>query len=110
MPREVKLKNGTKITVGPSWVVTTLPNGMVVHAHTDESSEHMAKELGYKTVEELTICHDILHSLLMDWLNMPYSYSLMNAAGCEVDQHISNYEEEAVLAIHRILNSVENRT
>lgn len=97
-----KLNNGTVATMGESWCHTVLPNGCEVHAHPDEESPRMARELGYgDDVAALSRSHDWLHSLLCDALGLPYSYSLMLAAGCEVDKRLADLEEAAVLATQR---------
>lgn len=96
---------------GPSFCVTTLPNGKEVHAHPDQDSSDMADRLGYGSdVAAMTREHDALHSQLMDWLGQPYSYSLMIAAGEPVDWTISNYEEAAVLAIQKLKQALKNRS
>src|SRR5690349_7530738 len=71
-----RLANGTEVCAGPSWCVTKLPCGDEVHAHPNEQSKDMAKLLGYNDDALLTREHDALHSILMDWLGQPYSYSL----------------------------------
>ena len=107
-----ELSNGTRISVGADFCVTTLPNGDEVHAHPNDESLHMARELGYgDDVAALTREHDALHSRLMDWLGQPYSYSLMRAAGHEkTDWGIAVYEEKAVLAIQQLMNEIKNKS
>lgn len=98
-----ELSNGTKLQVCQTWVITRLPNGQEVHAHPREDQADTAMELGYGTdIEAMTRDHDPLHSRLMDWLKAPYSYSLMLAAGCDVDRHIAGLEEEAVMAVQKL--------
>lgn len=94
------LANGTIVNIGPSWVHTILPNGRDVHAHPDADSARMARRLGYgRDVAALTRDHDALHAMLTAWLGMPFSYSLMLAAGCDVCPAMAALEEEAVLAV-----------
>lgn len=105
--RETILSNGTWIVVGPDWVMTRLPNGRVVNAAPEPRSLEMAHRLGYgDDVAALTRDHDTLHSLLTSALGFPYSFSLMQAAGCEVDPHIAAVEEDAVLTCQRLRQAV----
>lgn len=98
-----ELSNGTKISIGPKWAITRLPNGAEVHAHPREDQADTAMELGYGTdIEAMTRDHDPLHSRLMDFLKAPYSYSLMLAAGCDVDPRIAALEEAAVMAVQKL--------
>ena len=106
-----KLSNGTLIVQGPYFCVTTLPNGKEVHAHPNFESAEMANKLGYgDDVASMTREHDALHSQLMDWLGQPYSYSLMQAAGENVDWEIANYEEAAALAVQRLKQALKNKS
>lgn len=107
-----KLSNGTLLVQGPDFCVTTLPNGAKVHAHINLDTLAMAQELGFgNNAAALTREHDSLHSRLMDWLGQPYSYSLMRAAGYEdIDWGIASLEEEAVLAIQKLLNEIKNKS
>lgn len=104
------LGNGTDILIGPDWVVTTLPNGMLVHARPNDDSPRMARRLGYGTdVAAMTRDHDPLHSALSDWLGMPFSYSLMQAAGCDVCPALAALEENAVLAVQELKTRWDRR-
>jgi hypothetical protein len=104
----LQLRNGTHITVGPSWAVTRLPNGKELHAHPDENSAEAAERLGYgDDVEALTRDHDPLHSRLCDWLGMPHSFSLMHAAGCDADLRLVQLEEDAVIAVQKFKRAWE---
>ena len=94
------LANGTRITIGPSWAVVTLPGGQQVHAHPNAQSAEMALRLGYGAdVAAMTRDHDPLHAMLTDWLGLPYSLSLARAAGIEVSPRLALLEERAVLAV-----------
>jgi len=96
---------------GPNFCVTTLPNGTEVHAHPNMDTPEMADRLGYgDDVDGLTRDHDALHSVLMDWLGAPYSYSLMRAANpkSSVSWEIANLEEEAVLAVQKLKQALKN--
>jgi hypothetical protein len=102
----IRLNNGTQIVVGDGWSVVKLPCGHEVHARPNERTPEMAKKLGYgegeDAVKRLTEQHDPLHARLTDWLGMPFSYSLMQAAGDPVDQHIADLEEAAVLSVQEL--------
>lgn len=107
---EETLSNGTRIKVGPSWVVITLPNGREVHAHPDDESHHMALLLGYgDDVAAMTRDHDPLHARLTAMLGLPYSLSLMTAAGCEVPEDLTFAEESLVLSAQRFLQECRAR-
>lgn len=102
----IKLPNGVDVHIGPYWCITHLPNGKIVHAHPTGKANF--KALGYDSEEQLTREHDLLHSKLMAWLGAPYSYSLMQAAGCEVDSNIAAYEEDVILKLHVLMNALKN--
>jgi hypothetical protein len=104
----VNLSNGVGVRIGPNWCVTHLPNGKEVHAHPTGTADF--KGLGYNDEDTLTREHDLLHSKLMNWLGAPYSYSLMQAAGCSIDPNISAYEEDAVLKLHILMNALKNNS
>ncbi len=94
------LANGTRFTVGADWVRTVLPTGAEVHACPEKDSARMARLLGYGTdIAAMTRDHDPLHSMLTDWLGMPWSYSLMQASGADVCPQLASLEETAVLAV-----------
>lgn len=96
------LRNGTRIVIGPSWTVVTLPDGREVHAHPNPDSPRMALALGFGgDVAALTRDHDPTHARLTDWLGLPYSLSLMAAAGGRAIDELTGLEEEAVLAVQR---------
>ena len=77
-----------------------LSNGTEVFAGPEDRSPEMARRLGYGSdVDAMTRDHDPLHARLTDWLGMPFSYSLMEAAGCDVDPKLAILEEAAVLAV-----------
>lgn len=103
--REYRFRNGTRVTVGPCWTVTTLPTGETVHAHPDGSEEQAetARRLGYPDVCSLTREHDLTHSWLADVLGLPASFSLSQAAGLPTDPELAGIEEDAVLALQRFI-------
>ena len=104
------LANGTRITIGPDWVRTVLPTGAEVHASYDPDSPRMARRLGYgDDWEAMTREHDPLHSRLCDFLGMPFSYSLMQAAGADVCPQLAALEEDAVLAVQEFHARWERR-
>ena len=105
MVREIAFSNGTRVAIGPSWSVTTLPTGEKVHAHPDgtEAQAQTAVVLGYADTAAMTQDHDALHSWLSDALGLPASISLSQAAGRPVDGALAGLEEKAVLAIQAFM-------
>ena len=102
------LANGTRIERGRGWCCVTLPNGKAVHARPDADSPRMAEALGYGAdVDRMTHDHDALHALLTDWLGLPYSFSLMAAAGEPIDPALAAEEEAAVLALQRFVRAAD---
>lgn len=103
----LRFNNGTLVVIGAAWSVVTLPSGREVHAHPQHSAEQAetAQHLGYGTdVDAMTRDHDLLHVSLTDWLGLPQSFSLAEAAGCEnTDHHLADLEERAVLAVQRLM-------
>lgn len=101
-------KNGTVVKVGEDHVVTILPNGTEVTAIPNRESPKMAKRLGYgKDVNAMTRDHDPLHSWLCDRLGMPHSFSLMQAAGFDVNARLAGLEEDAVLSVQKFKRAWE---
>lgn len=97
------LSNGTKVRTDADWCLTILPGGIEVHAHPGAESAEMAERLGYgDDVSAMTREHDALHATLTDFLGMPHSFSLMQAAGEDVDATIAALEEAAVLAVQEL--------
>lgn len=93
--------------VGPYWLITTLPDGQQVPASPRSDSGPIARRLGYgEDVAALTRDHDLLHSLLADWLGQPYSHSLAQAAGLPADSAVAALEEDVVLALQRYINAL----
>ena len=93
-------------TVGNTYVLTRLPNGDIVRAHTnyDEESVARAHSLGYNgDVEAMTRDHDPLHTRIAAALGLKESYALRAAYNGE-DSEIAGLEEEVVLAAQRLLN------
>ncbi|MFL6864048.1 MAG: hypothetical protein ACJ8DZ_13725 [Allosphingosinicella sp.] len=104
------LPNGTRVVVGPSWAVVTLPDGREVHAHPGPGSADMARRLGYgDDVAAMTRDHDPLHARLTALLGMPRSLSLSVAAGGNEPGDLVALEEEAVLAAQRLLQACRAR-
>lgn len=99
--------NGTRVVIGPTWSVVTLPSGHEVHAHPQRTPEqdHTAQRLGYGAdVEAMTRDHDLLHVSLTDWLGLPHSFSLATAADLpSVHPDLAHLEEAAVLAVQRFM-------
>lgn len=93
----MKLRNGTELRIYETWVETDLPDGRTIYAVPREDQIEIASELGYEgDVVALTLDHDPLHSLLCDWLGLPYSYAL-----AEPGTELAGLEEEAVLAVQK---------
>jgi len=106
MNREIAFSNGTRVVIGPSWAVTTLPSGRELHAHPDgsEAQAGTARKLGYgDDVAALTREHDLIHSALCDWLGLPASYALSEAAGEPSDPTLAELEERAVMAVQAFI-------
>lgn len=97
------LANGTRIEIGPDWVRTTLPCGSIVHARPNGDSAVMARKLGYGSdVAALTRDHDPLHAIVTDAIGLPFSFSLMRAAGQPVPDECVWLEEAAILKLQRM--------
>jgi hypothetical protein len=102
----IRLSNGTRIDTGPDWACVTLPNGREIHARPNDESAGMASRLGYgRDVAAMTREHDPLHARLTDMLGLPYSVSLMTAAGCLPESELAGLEEDAVLAVQIFLQA-----
>ena len=106
--RVIRCRNGTVVRIFETWAETVLPGGQVVYAtpqHTPEQAE-TARDLGYgDDVDAMTRDHDALHSALCDWLGLPASFSMMDAAGLlhEADRPKAWAEESAVLALQKLM-------
>lgn len=109
--RDHAFRNGLRVTVGPCWAVTTLPTGETIHAHPDgtQAQAEAARAMGYPDVCALTRDHDLLHAALCDWLGLPGSFALAQAAGRAADAELAGLEEEAVLAVQRFMRRAGGR-
>lgn len=99
----------TTCRVGPTWVVTTLPDGSEVHAHPQDSmgQRQTAKALGYGLdLAAMTRDHDTLHAAIAAWVGLPESAALRQAAGGSPDPELAAMEEDAVLAVQRYCRAV----
>jgi hypothetical protein len=68
----------------------------------DHSGRVVTRAVGFGSdVAALTRDHDPTHARLTDWLGLPYSLSLMAAAGARAIDELTGLEEEAVLAVQR---------
>lgn len=108
------LGNGTRVlALDDGETRVTLPNGNVVSGSPQGEPEtfdpgqlETAHRLGYGAdVRAMVRDHDPLHAALTDWLGMPVSYSLAEAAGCgePADADLAEAEEHAVLAVQRLM-------
>lgn len=102
------------ILISDARVVTVLPDGRRVHAVPERNAEQAetANRLGYgDDVDAMTRDHDPLHSLLANWLGLDSSYSLRHAAGSLADDemHLAALEEDAVLAIQRLIQATTRK-
>lgn len=98
--------NGTLVEVHPTWVAIRLPDGTRVDAVPQKNAGQRvtSRRLGYGTdVDAMTRDHDPLHALLTDWLGLPFSHALHQAAGLPFDRMLAQYEEDAVLAVQRLM-------
>lgn len=103
--KQTAFSNGSRVVVGPSWSVSTLSSGATLHAHPDGSEEQVrtARRLGYDgDVGAMTRDHDPLHLALCDWLGIE-SQALAAAAGEPADHDLAALEEDAVLAVQRLM-------
>lgn len=102
------MRNGTVIEQIPHGSRIRLRCGAVIEGRPHDSDEYRATaaRLGYGG-DTLAMCreHDPLHALLCDWLGLPESYALRDAAGTldEAERELAAIEEEAVLAVQRLM-------
>ncbi len=79
------LANGTVIRARNGRCITRLPNGRILRACANAETATMAERLGYGS--DLAACveqHDALHAIVIAAIGLPYSLSLMAAAGEDV--------------------------
>lgn len=98
-----------RVAVHEHGTTVTLADGSVVEGrpHDTDAYRATARDLGYGEGPEaaLAMCrdHDALHARLCEWLGIPESYSLRQAAGLPVDAELAAIEEAAVMAAQRLL-------
>ena len=101
-----KLRVGTIIELGKGFVHTTLPDGRRVNAVPQPGSQlSLAESLGM-TVDQLTMSHDPLHSILAVALGLPCSPALKAAADHAGWSEVTRREEEAVLALSAYVHAL----
>lgn len=112
---EIRLQNGSAISVDPQGSTVMLPGGHVVigRPHDTDAYRASAAALGYGA-DTLQMCreHDPLHAALCDWLGIESSYSLRLAAGqplVATEARLAMLEEDAVMAVQKFARAVENR-
>lgn len=96
----------TEVTLPSSKVVTGYPQG-------SEHQAEVAQRLGYgDDVLQMVLDHDPLHARLCEWLGIPASYVLRLAAGelPEDERCFAEIEEEAVIAVQRLMQMHKRRT
>lgn len=94
-----------KVTVHEHGSTVVLPCGAVINAVPQDTDEYRAtaRSLGYGD-DTLAMAqdHDRLHVALCEWLGIE-SASLAVAAGASADSTLAGYEEDAVLAVQRLM-------
>jgi hypothetical protein len=111
---ELLCSNGTRVRIGPYWTRVILPDGTEIYGEPqrDDGQARTALELGYgEDVEAMCRDHDPLHAVLADFLGLPRSYSLADAAGIlpPEDKWLADLEEAAVLAIQAFMRQAGSR-
>lgn len=88
---------------GTAWLRTEFPDGTVVDAHPNHEPEDLAraKSLGYPSVQEMTMDHDLFHQLLA-WALLGQSSRVVTGTD---DPEFAEAEEAAVLALQRYLQA-----
>lgn len=108
--RQATLRNGTIILVRPCRTVIVLPCGKIVRGEPQGTSEQAqtALDLGYgEDVGAMVTDHDPLHAIATAILGLPFSFSLMAAAGLREHEKFSQAEESYVLAMQRFAKMCE---
>lgn len=110
----MRLRNGTVIEADPAGSCIWLPCGAMIAGRPQDTDEYRATaaRLGYGA-DTLAMCreHDPLHVLLCDWLSLPTSYAMLDAAGLldPADRELAAIEEEAVIAVQRLMRRAGGR-
>lgn len=88
------------------YVRTTFVDGAYCEARPNDSEEDRARaaSLGYGSVEEMTIAHDLTHSFYAWKCGVLYSPTLWNVAHGITDDELAGREEAAILALQRFFN------
>lgn len=95
------------VEVHDGWTVTKIPGLDNLTARWDEQpgQAETAARIGC-SVRQMNIDHDLLHSYLAEQLGLPASPALINAAGGSVTEAAVEADEEAVLALQKLLYAV----
>lgn len=98
-----------KVTVHDHGTTIVLPCGLVVEGRPHDTNAYRATaaSLGYGEGPEAALRmaqhHDALHAALCAWLGISESFSLRQAAGLPVDPELAAIEENAVMALQRLM-------
>lgn len=107
MPRTLRFGAAT-VFIDPvqCYVRTSFDDGAHCEARPQYGPEHeaRARDLGYATVEAMTLAHDPCHSILATLKGLPYSPTLWNVAHGVTDDESAGMEEDDVLSFQRFLN------
>lgn len=105
---EVKLQNcRVLIHTADQYLETVFDDGARLPAaanHGDED-EARAKALGYRNTWQMSLEHELLHSILSEAMGLKYSPTLHAVAtGEKIDQEEIDMEERLVLCVQKLLN------
>jgi hypothetical protein len=104
----IRLGNVT-VEIRDGYTLTTFADGTRLHAlHAEQDGQReTALDLGYSTAWEMNVVHDLAHSLLARWLDLPHSPTLHAVArGMDTPAEVWRREEEAVLALQAYAKAV----
>lgn len=108
----LRLSNGTLVAITATGSAIGMPCGAVIPGEPHNTDEYRATalSLGYGG-DTLAMCrdHDPLHAMLCDWLGLPESYALREAAGLPTDPRLAQMEEAAVIAVQRFMRRAGGR-
>jgi hypothetical protein len=107
-----RCRNGLIIDTADGICRVTLPTGETVTAvpQRTQAQAATAQCLGYgDDVEAMTEDHDATHCLLADFLSLPTSHALRAAAGLDHDEGLAAIEEQAVMAVQRLMRRAGGR-
>src|SRR5690349_1216213 len=90
------------VDVRDGYTITTFGDGAQLYARHDEQpgQRATADELGYDSIEQMNVEHDVYHALLARWLGLRWSPTL-RASSRGLTCTVSETEEAAVLAIQK---------